>query len=379
MIDCSINHGSSKLIKEETATHFNINKNTTLLIDSIVDQDHFLWKFWLYYFLMKNKQLKKSQIGEIEDFLSHCEFIRDNLQSLDEDITTFILGYKILTSIGNNAQFKNKAEDVNKELEKHWNNKDKIYFKNDLYTLIILFCDVNNPHLDEVLKKYDIYRNYNRLPIIFLIMDQCNQKDEMKKICTELIERICREFYEIRESEKIFISWILWKYRRLLNSRIKDIRNVVSANLSTINDRFFVEAKEGTINFETVFCYDLLYDFYKESRIAFEEVPLIFRFFGIFNGILLIAFTLYVDYLFRGNGYLHHSEFISSDTFVNICIMLVSTLVVYLGVFLVYEIGLKGICANKEIKLKLNEWLIQKYFWGFVIGTMILGFATQMI
>ncbi|MCW3132801.1 MAG: hypothetical protein N2V78_00460 [Methanophagales archaeon] len=54
-------------------------------------------------------------------------------------------------------------------------------------------------------------------------------------------------------------AWVLWKYKGLLNSKIK----------------------EGTLNL--VFIYDLVHDFEKGTRIAFEEVPFIFRLLGAFN------------------------------------------------------------------------------------------------
>jgi len=363
----------------ETITLNSLKGNLLEWVDKIVqDQKHILWKFWLYYFLMRNRQLKRSQIGEIEDFLSRYEPQQDDLQSLDEGITTFLLGYRILQFTGNERQFRDKAENVKEELERHWSDRDKNYFKNNLYTLIVLLSDKENPHKDEILKKYDMTKDYTILPIFFMILEGYDRKEVVKRVYTDLFERIKEEYYKIRDSEKIYVAWILWKYRRLLSSRIKEIREIVLSYISIISDRID-RFKGGTPNLETAFAYDLLYDFEKRSRIAFEEVPFIFRFFGIFNGLLFIMFILIVDFNFWRGGYLHHKGFLSLATLANTMIVLITVLGVYLSGFLIYEVGFKGICANEEMKEKLKEWLVQKYFWGFVVSGVIIGFVTQLI
>ena len=216
--------------------NLSVNNNNSFLelIDNIVDNGNTLWKFWLFYFLMRNKQLKKLQIGNIEHILSCYELVREDRKSLDEDITTFFVGYKILEELGKSAQFKNKLDLLKKELENHWNATDKVYFKNDLYTLLILFCDKNNPHLSEVLSKYEDSLDYRRLPLAFLIMENMGHHDTMKKILASLVQETEQRFYEIRDSEKIFIYWTLWKYRKLLNDKIKEIRTEVLPNLPLI-------------------------------------------------------------------------------------------------------------------------------------------------
>ena len=74
-------------------------------------------------------------------------------------------------------------------------------------------------------------------------------------------------------------AWVLWKYKGLLNSKIK----------------------EGTLNL--VFIYDLVHDFEKGTRIAFEEVPFIFRLLGAFNGFILFALISFVDFHLWKNGW----------------------------------------------------------------------------
>ena len=95
--------------------------------------------------------------------------------------------------------------------------------------------------------------------------------------------------------------------------------------------------------------------------------------------LLFFALILFIVFHLLKNGYLHHSELLSLNTIINTVIVLSSMLVVYLGVFLIYEVGCKGICANKEIKQKLMDWVVQKYFWGFVIGVVILGLVTRLL
>lgn len=356
------------------------NSNTLLeLLDNIVDNNNILWKFWLFYFLMRNKQLKKIQIGNIEHILSCFELLRENRHSLDEDITIFFVGYKILEDLGKSEQFKNKLDLLKSELENHWSDVDKVYFKNDLYTLIILFCDKNNPHLSEVLSKYEDSLDYRRLTLTFLIMENMGYHDKMKKALAALVQETEHRFYEIRDSEKIFLYWILWRYKKLLNNKTRDIRNEVLPNLPLISNQFTMETKEKIINFETAFYYSLLYDAYKESRISVDEVPVIFRIFGIVNGLLLIIVVLLIDYFFREIGYLSQSQSLSANTLINLLIVLASVFGMYLGAFAAYEIGLKGICANEEIKIRLKEWLISKYVYGFIICTVILGYVTQLI
>jgi len=311
--------------------------------------------------------------------LSYYELHQDSLKSIDENITTFLLGYRILQVIGNETRFKEKVEDVKKELEKHWSDKDKNYFKNDLYTLIILLSDKENPHKDEILKTCDILiKDYVLLSVFFMILDEYNLKNEARGIYTDLFERIKREHHEIRDSEKTYVAWILWKYRRLLSTKIKEIRETVLSHI-LVGGRILDRFKVGVLNLETALTYDLLYDFKKGSRIAFEEVPFIFRFFGVFNGILFIALGLVVDFYFWKSGYLQHSEFLSLSMFINIIIILATMLVVCLSLFLICEVGFKGICANEELKEKLNEWLVQKYFLSVVVGGVILGYVTQLI
>ena len=99
--------------------------------DRIVqDQQRLLWKFLFYYFLMENKELKRNQIGEIEDYLSYCKIPQDNWQDLDENITAFLLGYRILQETGRGKSFRDKANTVKNELEKHWDDGSKEYFRN---------------------------------------------------------------------------------------------------------------------------------------------------------------------------------------------------------------------------------------------------------
>lgn len=343
------------------------------------DQHHLLWKFYLYYFLMRNKQLKKNQIGEIEDFLSYYELPQDDWQYLDENIVTFLLGYRILQETRNEKKFKDKAKAIKKEMEKHWNNENKSYFENNLYTLLILLSGKENQHKEEILEKFKTTEDYALISIIFMILEQDTKDKELRRVYESIFKKLKEEYYKVRDAEKIYAAWLLWKYKGLLNSKIKEIREMVFSSLSMVNNRFAAELKEGTLNLETIFIYDLVHDFERGTRMAFEEVPFIFKLLGAFNGFIFFALISFIDFHLWKNGYLQHSELLSLNTVINTVIVLSSVLVVYLSGFLIYEVGFKGICANKEIKRKLREWLVQKYFWSFAVGVVILGFVTQLI
>jgi len=349
--------------------------------DRIVqDQQRLLWKFLFYYFLMENRELKRNQIGEIEDYLSYCKIPQDNWQYLDENITAFLLGYRILQETGRGRPFRDKANTVKNELEKHWDDESKEYFRNSTFTLLILFSDDENPHKEDILKKSETFSDYGNLALTFLIigLQRHSSKEKLEMRYIDLFKKIQREFYDVRDSEKIYISWILWKYRKLLLSEIKEIRKNISSFIFTRSGQVSDELKEGILDLETVLFYDLLHNFENETRLAVEEVPITFRLLGAFSGSIIFISMLFVDFHLWRIGYLHPGGVLPLNIAVNIIIVLVSVFVVYFGGFLIYEIGYKGIFADKEIKQKLKQ-LVQKYFWGFVVGAVIFGFVLRLI
>lgn len=342
-------------------------------------QERTIWKFYFFYFLMRNKELRRNQIAEIEDLLSYYELPQKNWQNLDENLTVFILGYKILQDFGKEKQFKEKVHEIKIELEKHWNDNNKNYFNNTMYTLLILLSDKENPHKLEIIEEFKKTKDYALLSVVFMIMEGDNQYEDLKIIYENIIRKVKEEYYDIRDIEKISVAWILWKYRRLQKSKIKKIRDIISPYLSTSNELLVNGLQNGILNVEYILAYDLLYDFEKGTRIAFEEVPLMFRIIGSLNGIIVLSFILYIDFRLWEIGYLHGKGFLSFDIIINTIIVLISMLMVFLGWFLIYEIGFKGICSNKEIKEKLKELVLEKYFWGFVIGAIVFGFVSQLI
>lgn len=350
--------------------------------DRIVqDQQRLVWKFLFYYFLMENKELKRNQIGEIEDYLSYCKIPQDNLQDLDENITAFLLGYRILQETGREKPFRDKANTVKNELEKHWDDGSKEYFRNSTFTLLILFSDNENPHKEDILKKSETFSDYGNLALTFLIigLQRHSPKEKLEMRYVDLFKKIQREFYDVRDSERIYTSWILWKYRKLLLSEIKEIRKSISSFILTGSSRVSDELKEDILDLETVLFYDLLHNFEKETRLAVEEVPITLRLLGAFNGSIISILMLFVDFHLWRIGYLHSGGVVPVDIAANIIIVSVSVFVVYFGGFLIYEIGYKGIFADKEIKQKLKECLVQKYFWEFVVGAVIFGFVLRLI
>jgi len=243
-----------------------------------------------------------------------------------------------------------------------------------------LFSDDENPHKEDILKKSETFSDYGNLALTFLIigLQRHSSKEKLEMRYIDLFKKIQREFYDVRDSEKIYISWILWKYRKLLLSEIKEIRKNISSFIFTRSGQVSDELKEGILDLETVLFYDLLHNFENETRLAVEEVPITFRLLGAFSGSIISISMLFVDFHLWRIGYLHPGGVLPLNIAVNIIIVLVSVFVVYFGGFLIYEIGYKGIFADKEIKQKLKQ-LVQKYFWGFVVGAVIFGFVLRLI
>lgn len=340
------------------------------LNSNLKNQKSSLWKFWIYYFLIENKKLKTDQIYEIRNFLSSFIIPRDDLNFLDDDIVTFLIGYNIFQKMHDDKEFNNKIEVVKEELEKYWNKKNKLYFNSDIHTLLILLFNNESPHKKDILNNYKETKDFGFFSIVLMILEQ-EGSNNLKDTYEHFLSKIQNEYFSIPDSEKIYIVWILWKYRKLSKMKIKKIREIVSNYIFTV-DYIIPQINEGVLNFETALYYDLLFNFDKNTRISFEEIPFTYRMLGYVSGASLIILTLNIDYQIRAAGYLHHKE-ISLTTIINAIIILISLLIIFLSFFLIYEIGFKGIYNDNEIRKKLKILVLDKWFWGFIISTLIFG------
>jgi len=359
-----------------------LKEQSSRWLDTVtLDSKHLLWKFFLYYLLKKERQLKRNQIGEIQDFLSYYEIPEGDFQNLDEEITTFLLGYRILQLCRKATPYNDKVKKIKEKLEKDWNSQYKKYFNNDILTLIILLSDSKNLHRNEVILEDNQPQELIFIPLFFLILEDFQN---LRSIYDTCLKRTMEEPENIRESEKIYIAWMLWKYRQLSKQNIKEIRKTVSSYIDSLNNEISEEFKEGNLNMNAVFAYDLLYNFERKTRIAFEEVPTIFRILSWIFGVELIIGSIFCGWWLHSRSFLTHKQQIPLDTLIknrliNAFVVIILMLVVYVGIFLIYKIGIQAICTNKQVKNELKEWLVNKYIWGFVIGTLFLGFITKFI
>lgn len=211
-----------------------LKKQSSRWLDTVtLDSKQLVWKFFLYYLLREEKQLKRNQIGEIQDFLSYYEIPEGDFQNLDEEITTFLLGYRILQLCRKATPYNDKVKKIKKRLEKEWDSQHKKYFNNDVLTLIILLSDPKNLHRNEAILKYNQPKELIFTPFVFLILEDSQNSRSIYNTC---LKRTIEEPENIRESEKIYIAWILWKYRQLSKQNIKEIRKTVSSYIDNLNN-----------------------------------------------------------------------------------------------------------------------------------------------
>jgi len=354
-----------------------LKEQSSRWLDTVtLDSKQLVWKFFLYYLLREEKQLKRNQIGEIQDFLSYYEIPEGDFQNLDEEITTFLLGYRILQLCRKATPYNDKVKKIKKRLEKEWDSQHKKYFNNDVLTLIILLSDPKNLHRNEAILKYNQPKELIFTPFVFLILEDSQNSRSIYNTC---LKRTIEEPENIRESEKIYIAWILWKYRQLSKQNIKEIRKIVSSYIDNLNNEISEEFKEGNLNMNAVLAYNLLYNFERKTRIAFEEVPIIFKILSWVFGVELIIGSVVSGFWLRSQGFLIHKQLVSLNTLINALIIMVLMFVIYLGTFLIYKIGIQAVCANEQIKSEFKKWLVQKYIWGFIIGSLVFGFIAQLI
>lgn len=342
----------------------------------ILDSKHLVWKFFLYYLLREEKQLKRNQIGEIQDFLSYYEIPEGDFQNVDEEITAFLLGHRILQLCGKVTFHNIEIKKIKEKLEEHWDNQHKRYFNNDILTFIILLSDPKNLNKGEIISKYNQQKDSVLIPFVSLILEDSRN---LRSIYNSCLKRTIEEPENIRKSEKIYIAWILWKYRQLSKQNIKEIRKTVSSYIDNLNNEISEEFKEGNLNMNAVLAYNLLYNFERKTRIAFEEVPIIFKILSWVFGVELIIGSVVSGFWLRSQGFLIHKQLVSLNTLINALIIMVLMFVIYLGTFLIYKIGIQAVCANEQIKSEFKKWLVQKYIWEFIIGSLVLGFIAQLI
>ena len=102
---------------------------------------------------------------------------KEGFQNLDEEITTFLLGYRILQLCRKDTPYNNKVKRIKERLEKDWDNQHKKYFNNDMLTLIILLSDPTNLHQNEVILKYSQPQELIFIPFVFLILEINSERE----------------------------------------------------------------------------------------------------------------------------------------------------------------------------------------------------------
>lgn len=337
-----------------------------LLKNEINDRQPILWKFWLYYFFNKNKELKKNQIGEIEEFLNNVEIPRSNRQRLDDDITAFIIGYNILFDLKRAEPFQVKLKEVKNELENHWNSQENVYFGNSILSLLIIIFDRNNGHKDTIFNKFKNTNKCNLILLLLMFLEKENRSNELKNRYNSFLDRIKGKYYGIRDSEKVYVAYVLWKYRHISNLKIKEVREMVSSHL--LDDNMNNELKKGKFNLKTAVYYDLLFEYEKNTLIFVEEVPKTYRFLGILGGFVFII-TSVILLLYK----------IFNEFIYNLVTVTFSFLLLAIGIFLIYYIGIKGIFSDDEIFLELKNYLKNRYVDTFIFGGLVVSFFINFI
>lgn len=351
---------------------FNLYELKTKIINLFSEDardPNYLGRFCFFYFLMKNKELERSYIGDIKHFLYDCEIPRQNWQFLDEDIVSFLLGYKILTDISENKEFENKLEIVKKELENHWDDSKKTYFKSNYLTLLILISDNENIHKNDIISHFKSTNDCKLLSLLFIILEE-NQKKDLNKFYNQFLEKVKHKYHSIPDSEKVYAAWILWKYKNYSKSK-KEIRTIVESYISMING-FMDELIKENFDFRVAIYYDLLFEYKKNTRIASEEIPLMYRFLGYFSGIILIVNVLYIDSILWKMGYLQPND-LKLNFIQNAIILCLSGLLFALAAFLIYFIGLQGYYDDEIIKnkfKKLLKYIVEIYVFGIILGVI---------
>ncbi|MCC7559766.1 MAG: hypothetical protein KO318_04970 [Methanobacterium sp.] len=343
--------------------------SNTLKVE-IQNQNPGLWKFWLYYLFKKNKVLKQNQIGEIEEFLDTIEIPRKDYQLLDEDIVTFFIGYNILLELNPHTPFRPKFEEVKAELENHWNSKNELYFNNEVFTCMIYLFDKENVHKNNV----DKFKKSNHCSIILLIcmiLDAENRNEELDELYNSFLNRVNKKYYTLRDPEKIYVAWILWKFRNLSKLKIKEVREIV-INYISINDEVINEINTHNINLKISIYYDLLTDFQENTIVAKEEVPITYRILAGFCGLILILFSVYFIQYNQGLNIVNESYWIKK--IIHVFLLSSSFVLLIIGSFLIYEIVYKQTYTDEELFVSLKKW-INKYIIGaFIVGGILVSF-----
>jgi len=249
------------------------------------------------FFLLKNK-VSSPAVDNIIDWMNSWIDLIINQEKfsrfVDREITSALLGYYTLKT---NKMLRVSIDESKLVKLLSLSTSNNLYFDNLTYTILILLSLTdkrsNIPSFNRILqrikdtiKEGTIINDAKNLVFSSILLEKLKDKDSLHELVNICYKKISEK--DIRFDDRIYYSWVIWNYRKLLEEHFPSIRDFVEATLTnaltlleeeeadeSIKEMYGNEVRFGVSRILLAILFDLIVEF---NKLQIELSPFSYKY-----------------------------------------------------------------------------------------------------
>jgi len=249
------------------------------------------------FFLLKNKVSSPATDNIIDWMNSWIDLIINQekfSRFVDREITSALFGYYTL-KINKTLKVSIDESKLVKFLSLNTNNN--LYFDNLTYTILILLSltdkrsDIPSfnrilQRIKDAIKEGTIINDAKNLVFSSILLEKLKDKDSLHELVNICYKKISEK--DIRFDDRIYYSWVIWNYRKLMDEHFPSIRDFVEAALTnaltlleedevdeSIKEMYGSEVRFGVSRILLAILFDLIVEF---NKLQIELSPFSYKY-----------------------------------------------------------------------------------------------------